>query len=261
MDSSFRKIKKENKGNEKVKYNDDKRVIRAFGSALLVFAMIAFVSEVKADDNQISLEQSGDNFQLDITQIGFNNTVKMLDSASYINNAANLSIYIVQHNNSNAENIIAFDEMNGSGNSLRLGQGVGWNTDGTYTHDGYEGGGHYIEIDLYGSDNSLQWSQTNQGSTDGHEFNFHLAGDDNSIKGKQQSDGIKEMNLTIYNSDNNVELRQHGSWATHNANITLDGLYGTDLLLKQLGTTTQTYNLSVDCVTVGGCAVSVQQGN
>ena len=104
-----------------MKYNDDKRVIRAFGSALLVFAMIAFVSEVKADDNQISLEQSGDNFQLDITQIGFNNTVKMLDSASYINNAANLSIYIVQHNNSNGENIIAFDEMNGSGNSLRLG--------------------------------------------------------------------------------------------------------------------------------------------
>ena len=101
--------------------------------------MIAFVSEVKADDNQISLEQSGDNFQLDITQIGFNNTVKMLDSASYINNAANLSIYIVQHNNSNAENIIAFDEMNGSGNSLRLGQGVGWNTDGTYTHEGYQG--------------------------------------------------------------------------------------------------------------------------
>ncbi len=68
------------------------------------------------------------------------------------------------------------------------------------------------------------------------------------------------MNLTIYNDNNDVTLRQKGAWASHTANVTLDGLYGTDLLLRQMGTTSQTYNLSVDCVTVGGCAVTVIQG-
>ena len=106
----------------------------------------------------------------------------------------------------------------------------------------------------------MQWHQTNQGSTNGHEFNFHLAGDDNTITGRQQSDGVKELELTIYNSDNDVTLRQKGSWATHNATITLDGDYGTELILRQMGTTTQTYSLTQNCYTVGGCTVSVIQG-
>lgn len=223
-------------------------------------ACILMVMPAYGDDNQISLEQSGDNFTLEVEQVGFNNTVKMLDSASYINNAPSLSIHIVQYNDTSAENVIAFDEMSGSRNTLKLGQGVAWQSDGSYTYDDSEGGGHYMELDLYGDDNSLTWHQTNQGSTNGHDFNFHLAGDDNTISGRQQSDGSKELNLTIYNSDNDVTLRQKGAWAAHTANITLDGLYGTDLLLRQMGTTSQTYNLSVDCVTVGGCAVTVVQG-
>ena len=84
--------------------------------------------------------------------------------------------------------------------------------------------------------------------------------DDNTISGRQQSDGVKEMELTIYNSDNDVTLRQKGAWAAHNASITLDGDYGTELILRQMGTTTQTYSLTQNCYTVGGCTVSVIQG-
>ncbi len=226
----------------------------AFISLMLLLPFVCF-----ADDNQISLEQSGNNFELEIEQVGYNNTIKMLDSGSYINNAPNLDVHIVQYNFTSAENIIAFDEMSGSGNTLKLGQGIAWLSDGSYTYDNIEGGGHYMELDLYGDDNSLTWHQTNAGSTDGHNFDFHLAGNDNIISGRQQGQGSKELNLTIYNSDNDVTLRQKGTWATHTANITLDGLYGTDLTLRQLGSTTQTYNLAVDCVTVGGCSVTVEQ--
>jgi hypothetical protein len=88
---------------------------------------------------------------------------------------------------------------------------------------------------------------------------LHLAGDGNKVQVKQQSDGAKNLNLTIYNDYNDVFVRQKGNNTSHTATITLDGLYGTDLTLKQMSTTSQTYNLSQTCMTVGGCAVSVTQ--
>ena len=72
-----------------MKNNDeDNRVIRAVGSALLLFILIAFVSEVRAgptDDNHIHVEQvgSGDDIDLNITQIGYDNEVRFsFDHAS-----------------------------------------------------------------------------------------------------------------------------------------------------------------------------------
>ena len=47
----------------------------------------------------------------------------------------------------------------------------------------------------------------------------------------------------------------------HSATITLQGTQPTDLFLTQTGDTTQTYNLTQNCVTSGGCSVSVTQGN
>jgi len=230
------------------------------GIAVLI---IFFSAQICADDNVISLEQSGDNLQLGVDQYGYNNTVEMLDSNSYIN-SANLNIYLVQVNDSAGQNRIVFDEVSGSGNQMKLGQGVAWNTldsdtDLTWWADGYEGGGHEIDITLYGDNNDMAVQQTNQGSTTGHSFDLHLAGDGNKVQVKQQSDGDKNLNLTIYNDYNDVYVRQKGNNASHNANITLDGLYGTDLILKQMSSTNQTYNLSVDCMTVSGCSTTVTQ--
>lgn len=230
------------------------------GIAVLI---IFFSAQICADDNVISLEQSGDNLQLGVDQYGYNNTVEMLDSNSYIN-SANLNMYLVQVNDSAGQNKIVFDEVSGSGNQMKLGQGVAWNTldsdtDLTWWADGYEGGGHEIDITLYGDNNDMAVQQTNQGSTTGHSFDLHLAGDGNKVQVKQQSDGDKNLNLTIYNDYNDVFVRQKGNNASHNATITLDGLYGTDLILRQMSTTNQTYTLSVDCMTVGGCSTTVTQ--
>lgn len=212
-------------------------------------------------DNEITIEQTGDNFDLTIEQVGANNIIKMQDVYSYINSAS-LSMLLVQYNDTNTSNQIVIDEMNGSGNTVRLAQGAAWSdaTSSTYSYDGLEGGGHYIEMDLYGNNNHLQGHQTNQGGTTGHDFNFHLAGNNNDIWFRQQHDGGKDIDLTIYNSDNDVTLRQKGNGAAHTATITLDGIYGTTLNLLQQGTTTQTYSLSVDCYTSGGCSTSVTQG-
>ena len=74
------------------------------------------------------------------------------------------------------------------------------------------------------------------------------------------NDSVPDYNsISFYNDYNDVFVRQKGNNSSHNANITLDGLYGTDLILKQMSTTNQTYTLTQNCITVGGCAVSVTQ--
>lgn len=241
------------------------------GTHLGIIVMLAFFmlqcNILMADDNLISLEQSGDDFALGVEQIGYKNEILMLDGNSFIS-AASLDMYLVQVNtNPNAlPNKIRFNEITGSGNQMKLGQGIDWqditsNTNLNWNYDNLEGGGHEMDITMYGDYNQLAVQQTNQTtSIDGHDFDLHLAGDYNEVKIKQQSDGAKNVDLTVYNHYNDVFIRQKGNGAQHNANVTLDGLYGTDLILKQFGTTTQTYTLSVDCLTVGGCAVNVQQG-
>lgn len=222
---------------------------------LLLLPMFAFA------DNEISIEQTGDNLTLTIDQFGADNVIKMQDTYSYIN-MSTLDFWLVQYNTAGNQNQIVIDEMSGSGNTVKFAQGVAWDNSTTgWNYDGYESGGHYIEVDLYGNNNDVEWHQTNQsGATDGHNFNLHIAGSDNTVDGRQQSSGVKDMELTLYNSYNNVQLRQKGANATHSAEIVLDGLYGTDFILRQLGTTSQSYSISVDCLNPAGCSYEVQQG-
>jgi len=232
-----------------------------FISAMLLLPAMCFA------DNEITIEQTGDTFQIGVDQIGYDNEIKMFDNNSFIS-ATSLGMYLVQVNTSSTTlpNKITFDEITGTGNEIKLAQGAAWDvlesdTDLGWYYDDYEGGGHEIDITMYGNYNQLAVQQTNQtNALDGHNFDLHLAGDYNEVKIKQQSSGVKNIDLTIYNSYNDVFIRQKGNNTSHSANITLDGLYGTDLILKQLGTTAQNYNLSVDCITVGGCSVNVQQG-
>ena len=72
--------------------------------------------------------------------------------------------------------------------------------------------------------------------------------------------GNKDLTLTIYNDDNEVTINQKNNGA-HNATITLNGTQPTDLSLSQVGNTTQNYTLSQNCITSGGCSVTVTQGN
>ncbi len=231
-----------------------------------VICGILFLAPLAMADNEITIEQTGDTFQLGIDQFGHSNEISMLDNNSYIS-ATSLDMYLVQVNTSSTAlpNRITFDEISGTGNQLKLGQGIDWtditsDTDLSWNYDGWEGGGHEMDITMYGNYNQLAVQQTNQtNASDGHNFDLHLAGDNNEVKIKQQSNGAKNTDLTIYNDYNDVFIRQKGNGATHNANITLDGLYGTDLILKQMSQTNQTYNLSLDCMTVGGCGVTVTQ--
>ena len=115
-----------------------------------------YICLINCIDNIISLTQSGDTLELGIEQIGYDNEIKMLDANSYIT-AGSLGMYLVQFNTSSSSlpNSIIFDEISGTGNKMKLGQGIVWDvldseTNLDWSHDGSEGGGHEIDITMYG---------------------------------------------------------------------------------------------------------------
>lgn len=230
--------------------------IRPWAPFVFLIAPLAFA------DNEITIDQTGgDNFNLIINQFGSNNVIKMYDAYSYVN-GANMALTLIQQNETTTNNVIELWHLDGGGNTIRWGQGVAWDnaTSSTYSYDGEEGGGHYARIDIHGDYNHLQGHQTNQESTSGHTFNSLIFSNNNDIWIRQQQDGAKTIDLTTYSDGNDITLTQKGNGANHTANITLSGSESTILNLLQQGTTTQTYSLSVDCYTVGGCSTTVTQG-
>lgn len=229
----------------------------------LIFLCIASFQSYA--DNEISLEQSGTNFSLGIEQIGADNVIEMLDNNSYITTTYSGYLFIQINEDAINPNEIIIDEMSGSNNGVKICQGCAFDypesyTNHDYTYDVWEAGGHQVKLTMYGDNNGLSVHQTNQGNagSNGHLMELHLAGDDNEVTTIQQHDGAKSIDLTIFNDENDVFIRQKGSGSTHSAVIELDGIYGTDLTLKQFNSTA-TYTLYQNCITVGGCTVSVTQ--
>ena len=223
---------------------------------LLVFYI--FASQKAKADNEIFVDQTGDNFAISVDQIGANN------NATVTADGTNQELVIVQYNDSTVDNDVTVDST-GNNNNIKLCQGCAFDNPENYTnydhtHDNWEYGGHSIDVTVTGSGNGISAHQTNQGNAgnNGHSYELTLIGDDNEVTTIQQHDGGKTIDLTIYNDENDVFIRQRGNGATHTATIELDGTYGTDLTLKQFNSTA-TYSLTQNCVTVGGCSISVTQ--
>jgi len=119
-------------------------------------------------------------------------------------------------------------------------------------------GGHFVRLDIHGSNNKFLGSQRSNNSGHEHSNTTYIYGNYNDVFTVQWGNQDKTLNLTINNSDNDVDMIQKGS-APHSATVTLSGSYGTDLDLLQDGSTAQSYTLSQSCQTVGGCSVSVTQ--
>jgi hypothetical protein len=236
-----------------------------FWQIMTVATILSMVALSAIADNEIQIDQSGTNFSLGIEQIGAKNVIQMLDANSFNTTTYSGLLFIQYNEGDNDENTITLDELSGTGNGVKICQGCAFDYPDSYTnhdywYDNWEAGGHSVDLTMYGDNNGVSVQQTNQGNAgnNGHSFGLHLAGDDNEVTAIQQHDGAKTIDLTIYNDENDVFIRQKGSGATHNAVIELDGTYGTDLTLKQFNSTA-TYTLYQNCLTVGGCSVTVTQ--
>ena len=253
------------------------------------FTVILFSIEYLRADNEINITQSGDGIELYIEQEGKDNLVDF--SMQHWGN----KVKIIQHGHNNhvtyghwgslssGDLDGTFNELHfaqicnrttscktsdigfhiyGDNNSVRWGQGYILSSlnDTTFSWDGSEGGGHDVTIDIHGDNNNLAGNQRNSsaGIYSEHQATFYLYSDNNDVFWRQNTDGVKTVNLYTYNDGNNVTGYQSG-YATHTANITLNGSFPTTLSLEQKGGTAQSYSLSQNCQTSGGCSVSVVQ--
>ena len=268
-----------------------------FGCIAIMMAL-AFGVQKAIADNEIDIEQvaQGDNLTLDFTQEGYNNDIFFsigdgdnIDveiyqvgnnhEAGYANDSPgwgsgvawggdidydDQTIKLWQNCTTTtcAKSDIQFHISYGTDNKLWWAQGfeISSRTDTSWAKDSYEGGGHNVTIDIHGSNNEIvgQQRSCSNNQCDGHTARIYLYGDDNSVFGKQIADAVKEFYLIINNDDNTVDYLQDGT-GEHNATITLTGTYGTDLDLTQHSNTTQNYTLTQNCVTSGGCSVTITQ--
>jgi hypothetical protein len=260
--------------------------------------LFATVSVFADNTNSIIIDQitAGNNIGIDIEQVGFNNKIFLsigdIDDSSLDFKQAghnqeigwvdwwgsgaswggdidydDQDIKVWQNCTKSAsvgcnKNDVGFHISYGTNNKLWWGQGYYFldRNDTSWTYDSAEGGGHTANFDIHGSNNSIKGYQRNcsAGTCSGHTARIYAYGNDNDVFVVQDTDGAKELYLTINNSGNEVDVEQTGN-AAHTAAIILSGSYGTDLWLKQEGNSVQTYSLSQNCQTSGGCNISVTQ--
>lgn len=244
-----------------------------------------------AQDNEVLLDQTGDNVVINILQAGYdnkidfsvggtNNVVDLLQQGNggYIGYTSawgsglawggdldgdynNLNIVQTCNQGSSCGGDRFEFHIAGNSNDVDFYQGYRVDADGTlHDIDDYEYGGHFTRLDIHGDNNKFLGSQRANNSGHEHSNITNIYGNSNDVYTRQESNQDKTLNLTIYNSYNDVDMVQKGS-ATHNATVTLSGSYSTTLYMLQQGTTAQSYTLSQTCATVGGCSVSVTQGN
>ena len=255
-------------------------------------AILGF-SFANAGDNHIHIDQvnDGDNFDLSIDQVGYNNKV------DFSFNHSNNTIDLLQYGNDNyfgytdtwGSGYSWGGDIDGVGNNIEVRQkcsttacndndfqlhvwgdnndvvfGQGYENNNSLTpnwnYDGTEPGGNFVRLDIHGDNNEFKGSQKQDSSSVTHDLIANIYGDDNDVYVRQMQNGNKDLTLTIYNDDNEVTINQKNNGA-HNATITLNGTQPTDLSLSQVGNTTQNYTLSQNCITSGGCSVTVTQGN
>ena len=259
----------------------------------------SFSGLIYGDDNEIDIQQvaAGDSLSLIIDQIGYDNNIFFSigdgDNVSieikqegnnnelgYANDSPSWgsgygwggdidyddqNIKLWQNCTEGTDcnkNDIQFHVSYGTDNKLWWAQGyeIDSRTDTNWSKDNSDGGGHKVTVDIHGYRNEVIGVQRNcsANSCDGHYAQIYVYGDDNSVFGRQKADASKSFILTINNDDNVVDYLQDGT-GEHTATILLNGSYGTDLDFVQHTNTAQSYTLSQNCQTSGGCTVSVTQ--
>ena len=220
------------------------------------------------DDNEVRLSISHDSNNLDIDQIGENNTISWV---SYWGSGqgwggdldgSNNTIKLEQYNTLGTdENKIGFHIFS-SNNTINLCQGKTFVDENDTTCEESttgEYGGHTIDLDIHSGNTDLKGSQeTGTGNADHYARIYTYGGDNNDIFFKQKGNGNKTLHFTVRTDNGEQSMVQKGD-GVHTATIDLTGSYTTDLDLTQNSNSNQTYTLTNNCQTSSGCSVTVTQ--
>ncbi len=232
-------------------------------SSIIVIAwMFLFASE--AFGSELYINQSGNNFKLDVIQDGTGNHLIRgyhNQTASIVGNNNELKITQKQTVTTSTFSTAHVD-INGHNNDIFMGMGVGTTNFSNFTaYDGQEAGNHNQKLYLQGDNNDIYMGQRNGSPNQlysAHSIDLKIYSDGNDVGIFQGHDGSKTFNLTINNDNNNVVAYQMGYNSAHTATITLDGNYPTNLALNQNnGYSNSSYSLNQFCNSGNGCNVTV----
>lgn len=212
-------------------------------------------------DNEITIIQSGNNFELDIEQHGFGNVIREWTSTEGIEGLNN-TVIIKQSRHkspSNQDNIIEIRRVWGDGNTLKLGQGFHVNTSGNFSIDNDEYGDTFAHINVTGDSNNIFMTQRTNNNSSGHDYWLHVEGDDNDIFTVQREGGSQYINLDVYTDGNDIDLIQKNN-GDHYMSVILRGTDPTNISVTQTGSTNNnSYSLTNYCYTATGCNITVSQ--
>ena len=227
---------------------------------LRLLLLLALSVPAFADDNEITIKQDGDNFELDITQIGYDNIIKQWTASEKIAGDDNTVIIKQSRDRGTGTepNVIEIRRVWGDGNTLKLAQGYQIGTNGNFNHDGAEYGDTFAHINITGDDNKILMTQRTNSSSSGHEYWLHLEGDDNDIYTVQREGGSQYINLDVYNDGNDIDLIQKMA-GDHYMSVILRGTEPTTIGVTQSSNQNQSYSITNYCYTSGGCNISVTQ--
>jgi hypothetical protein len=230
-----------------------------------------------SNGNEIYIEQVGNSNTTTITQSGNYNKVTGTtnQTATISGNSNNTTI---RQNSGTGKNLIDLNVSGTGNNTLNLNQGYG--TDGTISSN--QLGNNYQKIDVQGSYNTITTQQTRTVGTVGNYMEQSVSGNYNSITSTQSGDSKLLFN-SITGNNNTVSTTQSGTGAQHYIDLTLNGNSNSatvnqsgntqnkaTIVINNLGgsagvdltqTGGQTYNITTNCVTLGGCGTTtVRQG-
>lgn len=226
--------------------------------------------------NEIYIDQIGNNNTTTITQTGNKNKITgTTQQNARIEGDSNSTT--IRQNSGTGKNLMDLN-VYGAGNTLNLNQG--YLSDGTLS--GNQLGSNYQKVDVQGSYNTVTTQQNRDVGTVGNYMEHSVSGNYNSITSTQSGDNKLLFN-SITGNNNTVSTTQSGTGANHYLDITLNG-NGNSAIVAQSGTTQnkativinnlggpagvdlaqtggQTYNITTNCVTLGGCGTTtVRQG-
>ncbi len=212
--------------------------------------MILIYTSQTSFANDIFITQSGDGLIMDIEQNGQNHQIKPKTTTSKID-GDDVTVVIRQNK---SDNLIEYDQVTGDDNQIGLWQGenvYGWESSSSH------GNNNSIVINVEGNENSVGHQQLHNY----HDVDTDIQGDGNNVWTNQQNYGAKSIDLTINNDNNNVDIDQrNGNTSTsHSVTIDLDGTDGTSLDVNQSGWAANSLSLTQNCLTTGGCSVTVTQ--
>ncbi len=242
---------------------EDKIMLSTLFKLISFIFIFLFIWANKVEASDLYINQSGNNFDLDVLQDGNNHLIRGYhnNTASIVGN--NIDLRITQRSSITTSTFsTAHVDINGNNNDVFIGQGVGTtNFSNFYQTDSQEAGNHNAKLYLQGSNNDIYMGQRNGSPNQAyspHNIDTKVYGNGNDIGIFQGHDGSKSVNLTVNSNNNNITMYQMGYNSTHSATVTIDGNYATNFFMNQNnGYSSSSYTLNNFCNTSTGCNITV----